>query len=92
VEQAQSWLEAFVAYGVDIFIDEGIRHINVWTKKAGYDSAGLDYLRKAATRKVEAASIPIAIKPALARSKARLAGEAPFGLIPFRIMIPSYFL
>src|SRR5215469_8485730 len=32
------------------------------------------------------------IKPALARSDARLAGEAPFGLIPFRIMIPSYFL
>src|SRR5246127_292897 len=31
-----------------------------------------------------------AIKPALARSEARLAGEAPFGLIPFRIMIPSY--
>jgi hypothetical protein len=30
------------------------------------------------------------IKPALARSEARLAGEAPFGLIPFRIMIPSY--
>ncbi|HTT19340.1 MAG TPA: TonB family protein [Candidatus Sulfotelmatobacter sp.] len=30
------------------------------------------------------------IKPALARSQARLAGEAPFGLIPFRIMIPSY--
>src|SRR5499427_478087 len=31
-----------------------------------------------------------AIKPALARSEARLAGEAPFNLIPFRIMIPSY--
>lgn len=30
------------------------------------------------------------IKPALSRSQARLAGEAPFGLIPFRIMIPSY--
>src|SRR5215469_4633538 len=30
------------------------------------------------------------IKPALARSEARLAGEAPFGLVPFRIMIPSY--
>jgi len=30
------------------------------------------------------------IKPALSRSEARLAGEAPFGLIPFRIMIPSY--
>ena len=26
------------------------------------------------------------------RSEARLAGEAPFGLIPFRIMIPSYVL
>jgi len=30
------------------------------------------------------------IKPALARSEARLAGEAPFGLLPFRIMFPSY--
>jgi hypothetical protein len=30
------------------------------------------------------------IKPALARSQRRLAGEAPFGLIPFRIMAPSY--
>ncbi len=30
------------------------------------------------------------IKPALARSEARLAGEAPFGLIPFRVMMPSY--
>jgi len=32
------------------------------------------------------------IKPALGRSEARLAGEAPFGLIPMRIMFPSYFL
>jgi len=32
------------------------------------------------------------IRPALARSERRLAGEAPFGLIPLRIMIPSYFL
>ena len=32
------------------------------------------------------------IKPALARSDARLAGEAPFGLIPLRIMVPSYVL
>jgi TonB family protein len=30
------------------------------------------------------------IKPALSRSQARLAGEAPFGLIPLRIMVPSY--
>src|SRR5262252_8521408 len=30
------------------------------------------------------------VKPALSRSEARLAGEAPFGLVPFRIMIPSY--
>jgi hypothetical protein len=30
------------------------------------------------------------IGPALARSEHRLAGEAPFGLIPLRIMIPSY--
>ena len=32
------------------------------------------------------------IKPALKRSEARLAGEAPFGLIPLRIMLPSYFV
>jgi TonB family protein len=32
------------------------------------------------------------IKPALSRSHARLAGEAPFGLVPLRIMIPSYVL
>jgi len=30
--------------------------------------------------------------PAFSRSHARLAGEAPFGLIPLRIMIPSYVL
>lgn len=33
-----------------------------------------------------------AIRPALARSEARLAGEAPFGLVPLRIMISSYLL
>ena len=32
------------------------------------------------------------IKPALSRSERQLAGEAPFGLIPLRIMIPSYVL
>lgn len=32
------------------------------------------------------------IRPALARSEARLAGEAPFGLIPFRVMISSWAL
>ena len=32
------------------------------------------------------------IGPALRRSEARLAGEAPFGLIPLRIMAPSYVL
>ncbi len=32
------------------------------------------------------------VQPALRRSDARLAGEAPFGLVPFRIMIPSYLL
>jgi len=30
--------------------------------------------------------------PALARSESRLAGEAPFGLLPMRIMMPSYLL
>ena len=30
------------------------------------------------------------ISPALSRSEARLAGESPFGLVPYRIMIPSY--
>ena len=32
------------------------------------------------------------ISPALARSERRLAGEAPFGLVPLRIMVPAYFL
>jgi len=32
------------------------------------------------------------IRPALARSERPLAGEAPFGLVPLRIMIPSYLL
>jgi hypothetical protein len=32
------------------------------------------------------------IRPALARSERRLAGEAPFGLIPLRIMAPAYLL
>ncbi len=32
------------------------------------------------------------IRPALARSERRLAGEAPFGLVPLRIMVPSYLL
>jgi TonB family protein len=32
------------------------------------------------------------IPAAFARSEARLAGEAPFGLIPLRIMLPSYVL
>ena len=30
------------------------------------------------------------IRPALVRSERRLAGEAPFGLVPLRIVIPSY--
>ena len=32
------------------------------------------------------------IRPALARSERRLAGEAPFGLVPLRVMIPSFLL
>lgn len=32
------------------------------------------------------------IRPALARSEARLAGEAPFGLVPYRIAILTYLL
>lgn len=32
------------------------------------------------------------IGPAFKRSEARLAGEAPFGLIPLHIMLPSYFV
>ena len=32
------------------------------------------------------------VRPAFVRSERRLAGEAPFGLIPLRIMIPSYVL
>lgn len=30
------------------------------------------------------------IRPAFARSERRLAGEAPFGLVPLRIILPSY--
>lgn len=30
------------------------------------------------------------VRPALERSERRLAGEAPFGLVPLRIVIPSY--
>ncbi len=37
-------------------------------------------------------SFVTSIRPALARSERRLAGEAPFGLIPLRIMVPSYVL
>ena len=33
-----------------------------------------------------------AIRPALSRSERSLAGEAPFGLIPLRIMVPAYLL
>ena len=32
------------------------------------------------------------IRPAFMRSEARLAGEAPFGLVPLRIMVPSFLL
>jgi len=32
------------------------------------------------------------VRPALVRSERRLAGEAPFGLIPLRIVIPSYLI
>lgn len=32
------------------------------------------------------------IGPALSRSEARLAGEAPFGLVPYRITIPTFLL
>jgi TonB family protein len=32
------------------------------------------------------------VRPALVHSQRRLAGEAPFGLIPLRVMIPSYVL
>jgi len=32
------------------------------------------------------------IGPALGRSEARLAGEAPFGLLPYRIAVPTYVL
>jgi len=58
-------------------------------------------LEKAAARKIDAPRLLVewpspwqefvdSIEPALARSEARLAGEAPFGLVPYRILIPSY--
>jgi len=59
VKRAQSWLQAFIAYGSDIFIEDGGLHIAVWTRRTGYDSAGLDYVRKVAIGEV-VASVPIA--------------------------------
>ncbi len=32
------------------------------------------------------------IRPAFARSSARLAGEAPFGILPYRALVPSFLL
>ena len=61
VKRAQSWLQAFIAYGSDIFIEDGGLHIAVWTRRTGYDSAGLDYVRKVATGEVGSFTVPIAI-------------------------------
>jgi hypothetical protein len=61
LKEAQSFLEAFVAYGVDILIEERGLHIAFWTKETGYDSAGLDYLRRVANGEIESFTVPIAI-------------------------------
>jgi hypothetical protein len=60
VKEAQSHLRALVAYGVDIFIDDGEEQIPVWKKGTGYESAGLDYLRRVASGQVQV-TVPIAV-------------------------------
>jgi len=59
LKEAQSCLEALLAYGVDTFIAEGKHQIPVWRKGRGYDAAGLDYMRKVATGEI-VATVPIA--------------------------------
>ncbi|HXY48704.1 MAG TPA: hypothetical protein VEI01_04570 [Terriglobales bacterium] len=56
--EAQSFLQALLVYGVDTFIDDGKRQI-LWAKGTGYDSAGLDCMRKGATGEI-VATVPIA--------------------------------
>lgn len=58
--EAQNHLQALVAYGVDIFIDDGEEQIPLWKKSTGYELAGLDYLQKVASGQVEVA-LPIAV-------------------------------
>jgi len=58
--EAQSHLQALVAFGVDILIDDGKEYIPLWKKGSGYESAGLDYIRKVASGQVEVA-VPIAV-------------------------------
>jgi hypothetical protein len=60
VEEAQSHVQALVAYGVDIFINDGKEHIPLWKKGTGYESAGLEYMRKVAGGQVEVA-VPMAV-------------------------------
>ena len=39
-KEAQSHVEALVAYGVDIFIDDGKEQLPLWTKGSGYEQIG----------------------------------------------------
>ena len=59
-KEAESHLEALVSYGVDVFVDDGERHIPLWKRGSGYESPGRDYVRKVTSGQVEVAA-PIAI-------------------------------
>ena len=59
-KQARSHLEALVAYGVDIFIDDGKEQLPLWKKGSGYEPAGLDYMAKVVREQVEV-SVPVAV-------------------------------
>jgi hypothetical protein len=56
--EAKSHLEALVAYGVDIFIDDGKERLPLWG--SGYEPAGLDYMGKFVSEQVEV-SVPVAV-------------------------------
>ncbi len=52
-KEARYHLEALVAYGVDIFIDDGKEQLPLWKKGSGYEPAGLDYMGKVVSGQVE---------------------------------------
>ena len=52
-KEARSHLESLVAYGVDIFIDDGEKQLPLWKKGSGYEPAGLDHMGKVVSGRVE---------------------------------------